>query len=97
MEFLSNSEKKIADSFKKKGYIISKAENRQSLTYIKNKIINIIKKKLKTKIKINLNKFHEYIDINNLNDFRLHIINELNKDIKIRFHYFNLGKKIYTI
>ena len=23
----------------------------------------------------------------------LHIINELNKDIKIRFHYFNLGKK----
>ena len=93
MEFLSNSEKKIANSFKKKGYIISKAENRQSLTYIKNKIISIIQKKLKTKTKINLNKFHEYIDINNLNDFRLHIINELNKDIKIRFHYFNLGKK----
>ena len=44
MEFLSNSEKKIANSFKKKGYIISKAENRQSLTYIKNKIISFPKK-----------------------------------------------------
>ena len=79
MEFLSNSEKKIANTFKKKGFIISKSENKQSLNYIKNKIINIIQKKLKTKTKINLDKFHEYIDIKDLNEFRLHIINELNK------------------
>jgi sporadic carbohydrate cluster 2OG-Fe(II) oxygenase len=93
MEFLSNSEKKIANSFKKKGFIVSKAENRRSLTYIKNKIISIIQKKLKTKTKINLNKFHEYIDIDSLNEFRVHIINQLNMDQKIRLHYFNLGKR----
>lgn len=93
MEFLSVNEIKLSNIFKRNGYIISKSENFKSLNYIKQKIKSIVKKKLKTKNKIDLNKFHRYIDKIDLNEFRLHIINELNSDKYIRHHYFKIGKQ----
>ena len=51
MEFLTKEEKKITREFKSRGYIITKSENIKSLDCIRNKVIKIIKKKLKTKKK----------------------------------------------
>ena len=74
MEFSSKLEKKISNRFKKEGYIISKSENLVSLRYIKTKIVKLVKKKLNTKRNIDLNQIHKYIDVKNLNEFRLYII-----------------------
>ena len=93
MEFSSKLEKKISNRFKKEGYIISKSENLSSLRYIKTKIVKLIKKKLNTKKNIDLNKIHKYIDVKNLNEFRLYIIEKLNSDKNIRYHYFNIAKE----
>ena len=94
MEFLSKDEKKISNKFITKGYIISKAENKNSLKYIKYKINTIIKKKLKIKTKnFNLNKIHNFINSNDLNEFRLFLINKINNDSLIKYHYFNIAKK----
>lgn len=93
MEFSSKLEKKISNRFKKEGYIISKSENLVSLRYIKTKIVKLVKKKLNTKRNIDLNQIHKYIDVKNLNEFRLYIIEKLNSDRNIRYHYFNIAKE----
>jgi sporadic carbohydrate cluster 2OG-Fe(II) oxygenase len=68
-------------------------KNFKSLNYIKQKIKSIVEKKLNTKTKIDLNKFYQYINKIDLNEFRLHIINRLNSDKYIRHHYFKIGKQ----
>jgi len=93
MEFLTKEEKKITREFKSRGYIIAKSENIKSLDCIRNKVIKIIKKKLKTKKKINLNNIHKMVNIEELNEIRLFIISSLNSDKMIKYHYFNVGKK----
>ncbi len=94
MEFLSKDEKKTSNFFIDKGYIVSKVESKKSLSYIRNKIKKIIEKKLKIKNKkIDLNKIHNFIKPSELNEFRLFIINKINEDNLIRYHYFNIAKQ----
>ena len=58
----------------------------------------VLKKIFKTKKKINLNFLYKYINYNNLNEFRLELIYNLNKDKYLRYHYFNLAKdEIYSL
>ncbi len=47
MNFLDLKDKKLSLEFKKKGYLIIKAEDYNSLNYIKKSITNEIKKKYK--------------------------------------------------
>lgn len=96
MNYLSRREIKVSEKFKKKGYIISKVENKKSLSYLR----NFIKKKvIKFEKKLNdLNKTHHYVSVDNLNEFRLDIINAINKDKRFRFNYFNLARTaIYNL
>ena len=93
MEFSSKQENKISNKFKKEGYIINKSENLSSLRYIKTKIVNLVKKKLKTRKNVDLNQVHKYIGVKNLNEFRLYVIEKLNSDKNIRYHYFNIAKQ----
>lgn len=93
MEFFNKKEKNISKKFKSNGFIISKTESYKSLSYIKSKIIKVIKKKLRTNLNINLNHFHKIITADELNDIRIYIINNLNADKTIRYHYFNIAKE----
>ena len=39
-----------------------------------------------------MNKIHKYVSVNNLNEFRLEIIYELNKNKYTRYHFFNSAR-----
>ena len=96
MNFLNKKEQKKTKVFLEKGYIISKVESISSLKYISSLISNAIDQQLKKKL-INLNKIHEKITIEELNNFRLGIINKINKDKLLRYHYFNIAKEALYI
>lgn len=98
--FLEKHEISLSNKFKKKGYIISKVENTNSLAYIKNLTIKNLKKIIgyKSLSKFNLNNLHKKVSLENLNDIRVNLINLNNKDSDFRYHYFNTAKKmIYTL
>src|SRR6056300_631021 len=97
MNFLSKKEKKISDNFLKKGYLINAADNKKSLNYLFSTFSKEVSKILKKKI-IDLNYIHNYISINNLNEFRMELHHNVNKDKDIRFHYFRIGQNsLYNI
>ncbi len=93
MNFLNKEEKKKTKNFLEKGYIISKVENIYSLKYISSLISKVINQQLKKKKSLNLNKIHEKIFIEDLNNIRLGIINKINKDKLLRYHYFNIARE----
>jgi len=96
MNFLNNLEKKVSKNFLSKGYIINKVNSKESLNYItllvKQTIKNVTKKNC-----YNLNKFHNKISFNSLNEVRLKIISRINNDPNLRFHYFNLARDMIYI
>ncbi len=98
MNFLSKKEIRISKKFEEKGYSIIKVENKASLNYINNLILKSVKKYLKIKKNINLNYIHKLVSTNDLNKFRIKIIEAISNDKLARFHYFNLAREnIYSI
>jgi len=96
MNFLNKKKKKKTKAFLEKGFIISKVESMSSLKYISLLISNAINQQVKKKL-VNLNKIHEKISIEELNNFRLGIINKINKDKFLRYHYFNIAREALYI
>ena len=96
MNFLNKKEKKKTKVFLEKGYIISEVESMSSLKYISLLISSAINQQVKKKL-VNLNKTHEKISIEELNNFRLGIINKINKDKLLRYHYFNIAREALYI
>ena len=98
MNFLNKKEKQKNKIFLQKGYIISKIEDKSSLQYISSLILKTAKQVLKANNFSNLNKIHEEISTVELNNFRLNIINKINRDNFFRYHYFNIAKEaLYTL
>ena len=98
MNFLSKKEINLSKKFDKKGYSIIKVENIKSLNYINRLILTTVKKYLKTKSNINLNYIHQLVSINELNQFRLKVIESISNNKLARFHYFNLAREnVYSI
>ena len=100
--FLSNYEVKISKQFEEKGFLIKDIEDLHSLNklsdiFVKNYLkINKIKKNISTNHEI-LNYTHKKIRPNNLNQFRLNIINEINKNKDVRVLYYKISKPILDI
>ena len=99
MNFLNNLEKTISKKFLFNGYIIKKINNKKSLNYITSLIMKAIKSSIgDERYFSDLNKFHNIIPFENLNEIRLKIINKINQDKNLRFHYFNLARDaIYVL
>jgi sporadic carbohydrate cluster 2OG-Fe(II) oxygenase len=93
MNFLSKSENKLSKEFLEKGYVISKVESKNSLKIILNLVLRSIQKKIKDN-KINLNNIHKLVPENQLNEFRLGVINDINKNKILRYHYFKLATSL---
>ena len=98
MNFLEIKDQKLSLEFKKKGYLIKKIKDLDSLKYIKKKILVKLKKNIKKKQSIKeidfLNKFHKYSNSKDLNKIRLNIFNKLNEDLNFKKSYFNISKNI---
>jgi hypothetical protein len=97
MSFLNKIEKKKNKVFLDKGYIISKVENMSSLKYISSLIIKSVNQQINKTLFLDLNTVHKKISIEELNNFRLTIINKINKDKFLRYHYFNIAREALYI
>lgn len=97
MNFLSKKENLISQAFLKKGYLISKVENKISLKFFREIILKSTRKILKRKIS-DLNLIHKKLKVDELNEFRIEIISLLNKNKLSRYHYFNIAREaLYTL
>jgi len=97
MSFLKQIEKKKNKVFLNKGYIISKVENISSLKYISSLITKSVNQQINENVFSDLNTIHKKISIEELNNFRLTIINKINKDKSLRYHYFNIAREALYI
>jgi len=100
--FLSKEEKKISNEFKKKGYVIKKISDLKSLKKIRSLFVRSIRKNLKLKYKYKsendlFNFIHKDINASNLNQFRLQIINDINKSKDLRELYYKISKELLDI
>lgn len=100
--FLSKEELKISTEFRKKGYVIRKIKDTKSLSKIRKLFVKSIKKNIKKKINFKkeediFNFIHKKIEINELNSFRLRIINDINKSKNIRMLYYKISRPILDV
>jgi len=101
VNFISKTDKKISSEFEKTGYIIKPSANLKSLEKIKDIFIKSIKRNAKINSKLKdseiLNSIHKVIKPKELNNFRLKIIAEINRNKEIRKLYFDLSKPYLDI
>lgn len=97
MSFLNQIEKKKNKVFLDKGYIVAKVENMSSLKYISSLITKSVNQQINENVFLDLNTIHKKISIEELNNFRLTIINKINKDKFLRYHYFNIAREALYI
>ena len=100
--FLSKEENKISNEFKKKGYVVKKIKDLKSLSQIKSLFIKTIKKNISSKnnFKNNndlFNLIHKSVEVKKLNNFRLKIINEINKNKNLRELYYKISKPLLDL
>ena len=94
--FLTNSEREISSEYLNHGYIIRPVAELESLRWIQQQFIQLIKKSLGIDINLCpldiLNKIHQWVEISDLNSFRLKIIQEINAIPDFRLMYFQIAK-----
>ena len=97
---LNKTETNLNNKILKNGYIIKKC-NRKLLGNLRNIVTDVIKSKLKLTTRSNkeiLDNIHKYVKVSKLNNFRMSIYNEINKNKKFKELYFLLFKKyLYSI
>lgn len=100
-DFLSQEEKRISNIFEKKGYLIQDISDLKSLAKVKKIFIKAIRKNVKIKSNLEdkdlFNLIHRKIKSNKLNNFRLKIINQINKNKELRRLYYNIAKPYLDI
>jgi sporadic carbohydrate cluster 2OG-Fe(II) oxygenase len=93
MDFLSKDEKILEKEFLDQGYIIREAANKDALNKIQKFVIDMLSRKGGD----SLDHAHESISINELNDFRLEVINEINAKPWLRQAYYQIAKPYLDI
>jgi len=93
MDFLLNEEKILGQEFIDQGYIIRDVANKEAL----NKIHKFLNDQLSKKGGNTLNNTHESIDIDDLNDFRLNVIKEINAQPWLKEAYYQIAKPYLDI
>lgn len=100
INFKNSNENKLSELLKKKGYLIVKLKDLKPLEYLRNTVIKNTTKICNIKYPKNkeedyfLNNFHKNIKSSKLNEYRVKIINSINKDINFKKNYFLSSKDI---
>ena len=101
--FLSRNEQKLSREFDINGYIVKDISDQSSLKKIKEIFLKSIKKNLKSKnhnFKSEdefFNFIHKKIRPNELNSFRMKIINEINANKEVRKLYYQISRDYLDI
>jgi sporadic carbohydrate cluster 2OG-Fe(II) oxygenase len=94
--FLSEEETKLSKDFLQNGYIIRDVANIDALERIRDVITTLSVERLGIREKVNpsefLNQTHRYLDVREINDFRVNIIQAINADPQMRVDYFRVAK-----
>ena len=98
MMFQTIQEKKISNEYLRKGFTIFDVKDKKKLDLLKKNVSIFLKKYIGDSKKINsddevLNNAHKFIKKNNLNNFRLNLINLLNSKSNFRKIYYSLAKE----
>mgnify|MGYP000215109829 CR=1 FL=1 len=93
MDFLSKNEKILENEFIDQGFIIRDAANKDALNKIQKFAIDMLSRKGGDL----LDNTHKNIDIEELNDFRLNVIQEINAQQWLREAYYNIAKPYLDI
>ena len=93
MDFLSKDEKVLEKEFIDQGCIIREAANKDALNKIQKFVIDMLSKKGCD----SLDNTHECISSNELNDFRLEVIKEINAQPWLRETYYQIAKPYLDI
>ncbi len=95
--FTTQEEKKISNEFEKQGYLIRDIEDKKSIQKIRDIYINSATKNLNKKFNYSkedfLNNFHKIIKSEDLNSFRLKIINNVNNNSELRELYYKISRR----
>jgi sporadic carbohydrate cluster 2OG-Fe(II) oxygenase len=95
-EFLTKDESNLINRYLTDGYIIQDVSNLDALSWIREKFITISKNKLNYQGDLSdedfLNSVHELISPEDVNDFRLHVIKEVNALPDFRKMYYHVVK-----
>ena len=97
---LDSIEIKISKEFIEKGYIIKKISNLDSLNYIYSTFKKNIYKELNIKPTNNydiFNNLHNHIKIKDLNNFRMKLFNNTNKDNRFKKEFYNVCKDYINV
>jgi len=98
---IDQKEKKIIKQYINNGFVINKIKNLVYIEKIKKKFINLIKKSPNFKKVSNdedlFNNTHKYLNVKNLNNFRLNIFNRLSKDKEFKTLIYKLSKEFLDI
>ena len=96
--FENLNEHRINKSYLSNGYVIEKSEEKEALRQIRSVFIKNINRLLpKTKNKKDdfvLNNIHKFIDLKDLNSFRLEIIHKINNTNNFKKNFFKVSKKM---
>ena len=93
MDFLLKNEKILENEFTEQGFIIREVANKEALNKIQKFAIDMLSRKGGN----SLDNAHKAISINNLNDFRLEVINEINSQTWLREAYYQIAKPYLEI
>ncbi len=78
--------------FLNRGYYIFDITEKKLINRIKNQIKKKVSNEFKIKKNLDLNLFHKYCDVSDLNKARLNLINFINKENQFEKDYFNICK-----
>jgi len=93
MDFLSKDEKILGKEFLDQGYIIREASNKDALKQIQKFVIDMLTERGTD----SLDNTHEVVTINQLNDFRLNVIKEINAQPWLKEAYYQIAKPYLDI
>ena len=99
--FWRTDERALADTFVRDGYVILPSESREDLDRIRDLLADIAASYLKLPCPEDkgtfLNRIHEKVDVQRLNDLRLAVIREMNEEPWTRLSYFNTARRALEI
>jgi sporadic carbohydrate cluster 2OG-Fe(II) oxygenase len=94
--FLSGEEQALTEEYLRQGYIIRSVADQKALTWIRKKFMSLSTQELKVEDELSaenwLNQVHEYVPVEELNDFRMKMIVGINAEPEFREQYFNLAR-----
>ncbi len=102
-DFYTEQEKELAHQFLKDKHIIVPVEDKDALYLIRKKVAQAAAKAINyllnddSQIDSFLNTIHQRISVNELNDLRLKVIAEMNKEPSFRKAYFNTARQILML